>query len=189
MRLNPRRLRLRFAFTAMVLAVAGAGLGGCGALTPDPNQTYPSKETRNRPDFGKGASERNTVFGPGGLFGGGAKKREGEEGGAGVAVNSFLWRASLDTMAFMPLASADPFGGVIISEWYSPPEVPGERFKVTVYILDRALRADGIRVAVFRQVRKADQWVDESVSVNTPTNLENAILSRARELRVAAQGL
>jgi Domain of unknown function (DUF3576) len=176
----------------MGLAVAGTMLAACGGLTPDTNQTYPTKETKGRPEIVRGGNankERDTVFGPGGLFGGGAKKREGEEGGVGIAVNSFLWRASLDTMAFMPLASADPFGGVIISEWYSPPDVPGERFKVTVYILDRALRADGIRVAVFRQVRRGDQWADESVSVNTPTNLENAILARARELRVAAQGL
>src|SRR5262245_46903505 len=79
----------------------------------------------------------------------GNSKGDGSEGA--VAVNAYLWRASLDTVAFMPLASADPFGGVIISEWYSPPETPEERFKVTIYILGRALRADGLKVSVFRQ--------------------------------------
>ncbi len=185
----PLRRKHRFVFTAAALAIAGFVLAACG-LPVDPNSTYPSKETRNRPDFGRGATtERDTIFGPGGLFGGGGKKREGDAGGTGIGVNSFLWRASLDTMAFMPLSSADPFGGVIISDWYSPPEVPAERFKVTIYILDRALRADGVRVAVFRQVRRGEQWADDAVSIDTATNLENAILSRARELRVAAQGL
>lgn len=88
--------------------------------------------------------ERETIFGEGGLFGGSKSLKDGE-GGGGIGVNSYLWRASLDTLSFMPLSSADPFGGVIITDWYSPAESPGERFKVTVYILDRRLRADGIR--------------------------------------------
>jgi len=92
-----------------------------------------------------------TVFGNEGLdlFDLGGSKKGG--GGGGIGVNSYLWRASLDTIAFMPLASADPFGGVIITDWYVPPEAPRERYKMSVYILGRQLRADGIRVAVFRQ--------------------------------------
>ena len=85
------------------------------------------------------------------LFGG--KGESGGSGGGGIGVNSYLWRASLDTIAFMPLSSADPFGGVIITDWYTPPETPGDRFKISVYILGRQLRADGIRVALFRQNR------------------------------------
>ena len=84
-----------------------------------------------------------------------------------LGVNSFLWRASLDTMAFMPFASADPFGGVIITDWYSAPATPNERMKVTIYILDRKLRADG------------------PVNPDTAIKLEDAILTRARELRLA----
>lgn len=104
----------------------------------------------------------------------------------GIGVNGFLWRASLDTLSFLPLSSADPFGGVIITDWYTPPESPAERFKVTVYILGRELRADGVRVAVFRQKRKADNnWLDASTGDTTSTSLENAILTRARDLRVA----
>lgn len=102
-----------------------------------------------------------------------------------ITVNSYLWRASLDTVSFLPLSSADPFGGVIISDWYSPPETPDERFKVTVYILDRQLRADGLRVSVFRQRRDpAGGWVEARVDERTGRDLENAILKRARQMRV-----
>ncbi len=108
------------------------------------------------------------------------------DGKTGVGVNEYLWRASLDTLSFMPLASADPFGGTIITDWYSAPESPNEQFKVTVYILDKELRADGIRVAVFRQEKDAGgQWTNAAVQPDTQTQLENAILTRARQLRVA----
>ncbi len=118
------------------------------------------------------------------LVGDPSKRRLGGGGTAGIGVNTFLWRASLDTVAFMPLSSADPFGGVIITDWYSPPEVPSERFKMTVYILDRQLRADGVKVSVFRQeLSSGDRWVDSSVGVNTASELEDAILTRARQLR------
>jgi hypothetical protein len=102
-----------------------------------------------------------------------------------VGVNSYLWHATLDTLSFMPLASADPFGGVIITDWYSAPSNPNERMKVTIYILDRRLRADGIKIAVFRQSRSNEGWVDSSVNPDTATKLEDAILTRARELRLA----
>lgn len=105
--------------------------------------------------------------------------------GENITVNSYLWRASLDTISFLPLTTADPFGGVIISDWYSPPETPDERFKVTVYILDRELRADGLRVAVFRQTRtKKDTWVEAKVDDRTGRDIENAILKRARQMRI-----
>jgi len=89
----------------------------------------------------------------------------------------------------MPLVSADPFGGVIITDWYSPPQSPDERFKVNVYILGRALRADGIRASVFRQqLNGSAGWVDAQVASNTATDLENAILTRARQMRIAQLG-
>ena len=103
----------------------------------------------------------------------------------GIAVNSYLWRASLDTMSFMPLSSADPFGGVIITDWYTPPETPNERVKVNIYILDRQLRADGLRISVFRQARDGGSWQQASVDPQTIRDIENAILRRARELRIA----
>ncbi len=125
-----------------------------------------------------------------GLFGFGGKKKNGDAnadaGPAGVGVNSYLWRATLDTVSFMPLASADPFGGVIITEWYSPPQTPGERFKVNVFILGRELRADGVRCTVFRQKRDGTgQWADAPVEQRTGIDIENAILTRARQMRLS----
>ena len=110
----------------------------------------------------------------------------GGNGGSGIGVNSFLWHASLDTVSFMPLASADPFGGTIITDWYSPPETPNERFKINIFILGRDLRADGVRARVFRQNKDASgQWVDAAVDQTTGTGIENAILSRARQIRMS----
>ncbi len=104
---------------------------------------------------------------------------------AGAGVNSFLWRASLDTISFMPLAGADPYGGVIITDWYSAPESPNERFKITVYILDQDLRADGIKVAVFKQTREPfANWINAPVGSGTGIQIEDAILVRARQLRL-----
>lgn len=105
-----------------------------------------------------------------------------------LGVNSYLWHATLDTLSFLPLVSADPFGGVIISEWYVAPTSPNERLKVTVYIMDRALRADGLKVVVFRQVRNANGWQDAQASADTAHRLEDSILTRARELRLATLG-
>ncbi|MGZ5956532.1 MAG: DUF3576 domain-containing protein [Caulobacteraceae bacterium] len=103
-----------------------------------------------------------------------------------IGVNSYLWRATLDTLAFMPLASADPYGGVVITDWYVNPEKPDERFKITVYILDARLRADGLNVAVFKQNKDASgQWIDAPSATQTETDFENAILTRARQLRLS----
>lgn len=110
-------------------------------------------------------------------------------GGRTLGVNSYLWHATLDTLSFVPLASADPFGGVVITDWYSPPQTPNERMKVTVYILDRSLRADGLKVAVFRQTKDTTGgWADAQVAGETSTKIEDAILTRARELRLASGG-
>lgn len=117
-------------------------------------------------------------------IGGGSKKAPSTEGAIGV--NGYLWRASLDTLAFMPLASADPYGGVIVTDWYVNPETPAERFKATVYILDTRLRADGLNVTVFKQSKDINgAWVDAPVADQTATDIENAILTRARQLRLS----
>lgn len=110
----------------------------------------------------------------------------GDVGGAGIGVNAFLWRATLDTLAFMPLASADPFGGVVITDWYQPPGAGNERFRVTAFILGRTLRSDGVRVVVFRQEQRRGEWVDVAVAQSTATELEDQVLNRARELRSQA---
>jgi hypothetical protein len=162
----------------IVLALAACSWG-------DPDSQYPGIRTKGQvtPAY----ENPDSVFGEGGLALGGTERDPNAEGGA-LGVNSFLWRASLDTIAFMPLVSADPFGGVIITDWYTPPQAPNERFKVNVYILGRALRADGIRAAVFRQQQGAAGWIDAPVAPNTATDIENAILTRARQLRIAQLG-
>lgn len=104
---------------------------------------------------------------------------------AGAAVNAFLWRAALDTIAFMPVTQADPYGGVIITDWFSPAGSQNERFKVNLYIVDAALRADGVRASVFRQVNQNGSWRDAAVAPETQTQLEDTILTRARQLRIA----
>jgi hypothetical protein len=109
------------------------------------------------------------------------------QAGSTLGVNAYLWRGALDTLSFMPLLSADPFGGVIITDWYQPPGTSGERFKATAYILGRQLRTDGIRVSIFRQVQGPNgQWADAPVSPQTTGDIENKVLARARELRASA---
>ena len=103
-----------------------------------------------------------------------------------IGVNSYLWRASLDALSFMPLLQADSSGGVIITDWYANPANPNERMKVTVSILDRDLRADALRVAASRQVAQGGAWVDAPVQAATVQKLEEIILTRARDLRRSA---
>ncbi|MEE4351032.1 MAG: DUF3576 domain-containing protein [Pacificimonas sp.] len=103
-----------------------------------------------------------------------------------IGVNGFLWRASLETLAFMPMAQVDSQGGVIVTDWYANPQAPEERVKVTVFILDRELRADGVRVAAVRQQQNGANWVDVPVRAGTVQKLEETILARARDLRRAA---
>ena len=103
-----------------------------------------------------------------------------------IGVNSYLWRASLDSLSFMPLLQADSSGGVIITDWYANPSNPNERMKVTVSILDQDLRADALRVAASRQVAQGGTWVDAPVQAATVQKLEEIILTRARDLRRSA---
>lgn len=174
---------------AVVLLASGCGLSTEPATRGDPG-TLQRETTPSRLGGDSGIN----------LLSFGGRSRDGGGGGGGIGVNSFLWRASLDTVAFMPLSSADPFGGVIISDWYSPPESPDERFKVMVYILGGQLRSDGVRTQVFRQrrggaaaagarrngqpPRATGDWVDVPVEPSVATDLENAILTRARQLRI-----
>jgi Domain of unknown function (DUF3576) len=167
------------------------GLSGCGgnpdALKEDERRHGTTGDAKRQINQGLGGRtrEEGSLFGPGGLFG--SKPKEQADAGTGVAVNAYLWRASLDTINFIPLVSADPFGGVIITDWYTPAETPNERMKVQVTILDRELRADGVRVSVFKQQTsaKGGNWVDAQVDPRTNIDIENAILTRARQLRIA----
>lgn len=104
-----------------------------------------------------------------------------------IQVNAFLWRATLDTLSFMPMASADPFGGVVITDWYSPPSAPATRFKVNAYILSKTLTASAIQVSVFEQAIQNGQWVDVQADPSIANGLENRILARAADLQAAAK--
>ena len=113
--------------------------------------------------------------------------REGAGTGRQIAVNGYLWRAALDSTAFMPLVSADAYGGAIITDWYTPPESPGERFKLTVLVQGAELRSDGVKVTVFKQKKDTKgNWADAKVAQNTGFEFENVILARARSLREQA---
>jgi hypothetical protein len=130
----------------------------------------------------RNSNEIGSLFGDGGLgFGG---NRGAGAGGGGIGVNALLWQATLDTIAFMPLVQADPFGGVILTDWYSADNAPSERLKLNIFILGQELRADAVRVSMFRQRRTGpDSWEDVAVQPQSPVGVENAILTRARLLR------
>ena len=164
----------------IIAAVCGIGLTACAGsreVAQDEYTSSPSQSTHLETAPG--------VLGDGGislsLGGKGASKNDGSA--SGIGVNAYLWRGTLDTLAFMPLASADPLGGVIITDWWQSNTVPRERFKATAYIMTRSLRSDGVKVAIFRQVEQRGQWVDTPVNGVTVSEVENKILARARELR------
>jgi len=100
-----------------------------------------------------------------------------------IGVNTYLWRAAVDTLSFAPLVTADSNGGVIVTDWYVNPKTPGERVKLTVSIIDQDLRADALRVAASRQINQGGVWVDAPVAAATVQKLEDIILTRARDLR------
>ncbi len=121
--------------------------------------------------------------------GGGRERPEADLAAAQITtigVNSYLWRASLDTLSFMPLLQTDSNGGVIVTDWYVNPNTPTERMKVTVTILDTDLRADALRVAALREVNQSGQWVAAPVQAATVQKLQGIILTRARDLRRTA---
>lgn len=105
-----------------------------------------------------------------------------------IGINSYLWRATLDTLAFMPMAQVDSNGGVILTDWYVNPKTPNERVKVSVFILDKDLRADALKVSTQRQELLNGAWVDAVVRAGTVQKLEEAILTRARQLRQGSVG-
>ena len=104
----------------------------------------------------------------------------------GRTVSPILWQAAHDTLDFVKYASEDPLTGSIVTDWYSPPGKPSERFRVNVFILSRALRSDSLTVTVDRQELSATgQWAETTIARQVETDLENAILTRARQLKRA----
>jgi len=176
--------------TALALLICMPLLASCGPPTIRAN--YQGEDS---PDYaqepGEGLTQYGSMTGGDSLFSFGTEHKKpgdnGSGGGAGIGVNAYLWRGALDTLSFMPLSSADPFSGVIITDWYSPPSVPDERFKATAYVMGRELRSDGVRVTIFRQVLQNGQWVDANVSPMTIGEIEDKVLARARQLREQSQ--
>jgi hypothetical protein len=170
----------RTSLVVFSLLLAGPLLASCAWF--DDEEDFEEQAEAETISEGTGANEHG-IFGEGGLFGGSADE-QAPGNGSGVGVNSYLWRASLDTISFMPISHPDPFGGVIVTDWYAPANSPNERFKVNIFILGRALRADGVRATIFRQVLdRSGVWRDAPVPKGDNTKLEDAILNRARRLR------
>jgi len=152
------------------------------SLKQDENTAYPTtEEDRRRARVGKLTGDEGVVIA-------GATEKKNDAGNNPLSVNSFLWRATLDTLAFMPLISADPWGGTILTDWYEDASAKGERFKVNALILDKQLRADGIKITTFRQKKTARGWEDAPVEPQAARKLEDAVLTRARQLRVKQLG-
>lgn len=152
-----------------VVAVGlSVGMSGCQTMTKITNKLPGAKPNQASQSSGSYSSRART-------------KRAAPR----MGVNEFLWRASLETLNFMPLSEIDPFGGVIITDWYASPQAPNERFKANVYILDTNLRADALKVSIFKQERSANGWNDASVDADTARSIENSILTRARQLYIA----
>jgi hypothetical protein len=117
-----------------------------------------------------------------------AKKESVKDPGpqTGRTVSPILWQAAHDTLDFVKYASEDPLTGSIVTDWYSPPGNPNLRYRVNVFILSRALHSDSLTVTVDRQQRGGDgQWAETTIARQVETDLENAILSRARQLKRA----
>ena len=169
--------------TSPALLAVALWLTACSSVFSGGDTTSYPKTDKDR------LKERSgSLSGEEGLAVGGVSEKDKEAGKNPLGVNSFLWRATLDTLAFMPLVSADPFGGVIITDWYEDPENPGERFKVNALILDRQLRADSLKISVFRQNKSGDTWRDAPVDASMGRKLEDTVLTRARQLRVTQLG-
>ena len=171
---------------ATLLLISGLGVASCGQGKMPEFTVFDPQQQRQRNQSGTFTGRDGiTIFGTGNSAA--AQQAAAESaGGGGIGVNAYLWRGALETLDFMPLSSADPFGGLIITDWYQPTGLAAERLKVQVLILDRSLRADGVRVSVIRQQRdERGDWVDEPVDPQTVSQLEDKILTKARELRIA----
>lgn len=171
-------------FLTVLLAFIVVGFSSCSGTKVEGN--YPgSQEDERRKKIG------NIGGGEGGLitFGGSRKSQETSGNSGGIGINKYLWRATLDTISFMPLSSADPFGGVIITDWYENPNAKGSKFKLNIVINSAALRSDAVKVSAFKKDFNEDlnTWSDSEIDKNISTQIENKILTRARQLKVRKQ--
>lgn len=172
----PMRISL---LAILLLTVAACSLSDLGTKPGEERTPNP------QPSWQERRESRGKLTGEDGLSIGGSSKAE-EATKSGITVNSYLWRATIDTLSFMPIASADAFGGVVLTDWYEAPEAKGERFKVNALILTKTLRADGIKIAVFKQKLENGTWRDQPTDTQLARKLEDAVLTRARELKIGS---
>ena len=102
----------------------------------------------------------------------------------GMPINPYLWRASIETINFMPLSSTDPFAGTIITDWYTTEDNLGERCKLNIFINGKELKTDNLRVSSFCQLLKNNQWVNIVSEDENNIKIENAILNKAKKLKL-----
>ena len=104
----------------------------------------------------------------------------------GMPVNPYLWRASLNTIDFMPLSSTDPFAGTIITDWYTAETNLGERCKLNIFINGKDLKTNNLKVSSFCQTLKNNQWVNIPSQIEENIKLENVILNEAKKLKLTS---
>ena len=162
---------VRFVSSMLVLCL----LIGCSKTGNNIKREYPkSSDQLQEERMGKLTGDGIT------LFGGKSRRSPGSNG---IGVNTYLWRATLDTVYTMPLLSADPFGGTVLTDWYELSGKSNERFKINVLIIGSELRPDAIRVSAFRQIKKGNLWENETVHPALAQEIEEKIIARAREIR------
>jgi hypothetical protein len=137
---------------------------------------------------------QNRLVTGGGLFGkkaslnffGNENNSQQSTVGVGLPVNPYLWRASIETISFMPLASTDPFAGTIITDWYTAENSFGERCKLNIFINGADMKTDNLKVSSFCQSLKNNQWVNSPSNSEDNIRLENAILNEAKKLKLTS---
>ena len=103
----------------------------------------------------------------------------------GMPINPYLWRGSLETIEFMPLVSADPFAGIIITDWYTGLNNPNERCKINIFIKGAEMKTSNLKVNSFCQILVDGNWLDQQINQKNNADLENAILNKAKKIRLS----
>lgn len=152
------------------LALAGCGRGNNDTATQPENRKDDHLETVLAPDLARQAGLNQNQSSIMDLF----KPRNND---LETAVNRYIWNAALEILNFLPVKSVDPFTGVIVTGYGTPPG-GGRSYRATVYVKDPALEARSLLVSL--QTRGGSP-----VSANTQRAIEDAILTRARQLRIA----
>lgn len=171
---RPTVLSPRFWATALCVAV----VAGCANAKIEAPETNPTDMPKGPGLFSGESGNILEAF---------KGNKNSAETGGNIGVNIYLWRAALESVAFMPITQADSNGGVIVTDWYSNPAQPDERVRANVLILGKTLRADALKVSLFRQVREGGVWKDSAIAPATITALEDTILTKARAIKVQSR--